>query len=420
MMDERNGVSPEKEPRKWHGTLRLAFVVSLAIPLGLPLGNCGICTDVPETDTPAWEMAIVNPNRYYIGHSVAEGEEGRLYVVGQSYDGTSMDTALIIQRTEFGNPRWARNIGIAGEHVEGIAVAAAPGGGALLFGNVGDPFSTRAQLDYYLVRVDVAGNTLWDKRFGGARTDIAVDIVAVAGGYALLGTTNSSGSGGTDLEIIRIDHEGEVMWVRTYGGAANDDAADLEVTADGGFAIFGQTESFGSGEFDLYLVKTDEAGEEQWYQTYGYENYNYAGAVRQTGDGGYILAGNVGAAYLLKTDAVGDLTWERVLGEDGYYEVRGVAEVPGGGYLLTGAGITMGYYLEFCNAAFVMETDGEGQFVQTRLYGELSETNGGQIIPTRDGGHVIAGTARGGFMPEDEEDTFQSAVYLAKILAPGT
>lgn len=403
----------------WHGALRLAFVVSLAIPLGIPLGNCGICTDVPDTESPDWEMAIVNPNRYLVGRGVAEGPGGDLFVTGYSYQGETRDMALVLRRTEFGNPRWIRHVGMPGLHLEGVALAATPEGGALVFGNANPGSDFRAESDYFLLMMDGDGNTLWQRRFGGARDDRAVAIAALADGYALLGTTNSTGSGGTDLELIRIGGDGAVRWARTYGGSANDDAADLAVTGDGGFAMLGETESFGSGEIDLYLVKAGADGEEEWHQSYGFTNYNFAGALQQTADGGFILAGNVGPAYLVKTSADGSREWEQVLGGNGYYNVRAIASGPDGGFVISGSGNTEGEYFSICSAAFAMEADRDGAHIRTRLFGELDETNCWRMVTVRDGGYVLAGVARGGFMPEDEPEDFQSAVYLAKFRAGG-
>jgi hypothetical protein len=401
---------PDKHSMNWNGSLRLVFVVSLAIPLGLPLGNCGICTDVANTDAPVWETVITSPFHEYAGRSVAELANGDLLVAGYSFTYEIDDALLLVRRTAFGNPGWVREFRDPRVPLRATRVIAANDGGALVFGVAG---GGSAGTDYYILRTDADGNKLWDKRFGGARMDTAVDVLPLEDGYLLLGSTESTGSGGADIELIRVDSAGDLVWSRTYGGAADDFPVGFLQTEDGGLAMFGATASFGSGDLDYYLVKTDAFGEEQWYQTYGYANLNFPGAMLQTEDGGYLLAGNTGPAYLVKTDVDGALVWERVLGGDGYYEVRDIAARPGGGYVMTGPGKTLGDDFFVCAAAFLMETGGDGQLEQVRLFGEFSETESHQMIPTSDNRFVLVGVSND--YPTELEQNYKTGLYLAKV-----
>ena len=105
----------------------------------------------------------------------------------------------------------------------------------------------------------------------------------------------------------------DTLWTRTYGGGELDKGSAIELAYDGGYVIAGETRSFGPGPLGIYLIKTDSGGNVMWSQAYGGSQYDYALAVKETADSGYILAGvtnSFGAGYrdlyLIKTDSVGD------------------------------------------------------------------------------------------------------------------
>jgi hypothetical protein len=162
--------------------------------------------------------------------------------------------------------------------------------------------------------VEVPGPTpIFTKTFGGENTDAALSVQQTAdGGYIIAGDTESFGAGGWDAYLVKIDGEGNEVWYQTFGGEAHDTAYSVQQTADGGYIIAGDTESFGAGGLDIYVIKTDGAGNEEWSQTFGGVGSDVALSVQQTTDGGYIIAGDTesfGAgtdAYLVKTDGEGN------------------------------------------------------------------------------------------------------------------
>ena len=130
-----------------------------------------------------------------------------------------------------------------------------------------------------------------NQTYGGTSPDGARSMILTSdGGYALAGSTQSFGAGGTDFWLVKTDSVGTMLWSQPYGGAENDYAYSLVQTVDGGYAIAGSTYSFGPSA-DFWLVKTNSAGNHLWNRTYGGTYDDLAYSVVQTDIGGYALAG---------------------------------------------------------------------------------------------------------------------------------
>lgn len=137
-----------------------------------------------------------------------------------------------------------------------------------------------------LIKTDASGNMLWNRNYGG----LAYSVVETSdGGYAMAGYYSVGFS--CDFWLVKVDSHGNMQWSKTYGGDEWDMAFSVVETSDGGYALAGYTESFGVGEADVWLVKTDANGNMQWNQTYGGASSEWARSVIQTKDGGYALAG---------------------------------------------------------------------------------------------------------------------------------
>ncbi|MBT9145197.1 MAG: hypothetical protein DDT42_01067 [candidate division WS2 bacterium] len=132
------------------------------------------------------------------------------------------------------------------------------------------------------------------------------------GGYIVAGYTSPLGSGG-DIYLLKLDSQGKVIWEKTYGGEADEWAYSIQQTLDGGYIVAGfKFIYFGVSKKDVYLLKLDSQGKVIWEKTYGGKYDDVAYSIRQTLDGGYIVAGytdsfGVGGydVYLLKLDSQG-------------------------------------------------------------------------------------------------------------------
>ncbi|PVX23030.1 MAG: hypothetical protein CW716_13130, partial [Candidatus Bathyarchaeum sp.] len=136
---------------------------------------------------------------------------------------------------------------------------------------------------------------IWSQTYGGPGDEHAEAVVqANDGGYAILGHTTSFGAGEKDCWLIKTDAFGNMEWNKTYGGTEWDFGQSLIQTSDGGYVIVGSTASFGAGNDDCWLIKTNSEGNTEWNKTYGGTEMDFGQSLIQTSDGGYVIAGATG------------------------------------------------------------------------------------------------------------------------------
>src|SRR5258706_6136328 len=161
------------------------------------------------------------------------------------------------------------------------------------------------------------------------------------GGSVLAGVTESFGSIPADAYLIKTDANGVLLWSKVYRGSASDYATAIIETSDHGFLISGGTTSFGSGSDDALLLKTDSAGNIVWSKVYGGTQQEYFTASLQTADGGFIAVGNTlssGAGsndiLVVRTDASGDTLWTRIMGGAAFDEATNVIQTADASFAL--------------------------------------------------------------------------------------
>jgi hypothetical protein len=154
---------------------------------------------------------------------------------------------------------------------------------------------------------------VWDKTFGGTSSDDGESVRQTSdGGYVIAGFTESYGAGGEDVWLIKTDSDGNKVWDKTFGGASDDAGWSVQQTSDSGYVIAGSTSSYGAGEWDAWLIKTDSNGNKVWDKTFGGTSDDDGISVRQTSDGGYVIAGAT-----VSYGAGGEDVWLITLGPEG-------------------------------------------------------------------------------------------------------
>ena len=257
-----------------------------------------------------WSTAFGTATKFDFGYSVRQTSDGGYIIAGLTNStGAGLRDVLLIKTNSTGVLQWSKTYGGAADD-EARSVEETADGGFIVSGFT-QSYGSGYQM--YLIKTNSTGNVTWSKTFGGGGFELGYSVKQTSdGGYVLLGYSDSYGSGLYDVLLLKLSAIGSITWSKTYGGTADDYGLCIHITTDGGYIISGRTSSYGAGGGDYYLIKTDVNGVHQWSKAYGGTAVDQAGNVRQTADGGYILTGytmsfgaGIREAYLVKTDATG-------------------------------------------------------------------------------------------------------------------
>ena len=236
---------------------------------------------------------------------------------------------------------------------------------------------------------------VWEKTFGGSNGDEGWSVQQTAdGGFVIAGGTSSFGAGGQDVYLVKTDSAGNLFWQKTFGGSSWDSAHSVEQTTDGGFIIAGYTGSFGAGNDDVYLIKTDPNGEMLWQNTFGGSKWEYGYSVQQTTDGGFIIAGDTSSfsawpysdVYLVKTDCAGNLLWQKTIGGGHFDFGTSVQQTADGGYIIAGWTKSFGG-APFREDVYLIKTNSAGNLLWQKTF--IVSVSWAAVQQTTDGGYII-------------------------------
>ena len=271
------------------------------------------------------------------GNSVQQTKDGGYILLGGtgSY-GAGGDDFWLIKTDANGNKQWDRTFG-GSKDDWGLSVQQTTDGGYILLGATESYGAGKS--DFWLIKTDAQGKKQWDKTFGGTKKEYGRSVQQTADdGYILLGRTSYP-----HVWLIKTDTSGNKQWDKTFGGTKIDFGKSVQQASDGGYILLGSTQSYGAGRIDIWLIKTDTSGNEQWAKTFGGTESDWGYSVRQTKDGGYILLGRTksyGAGeydfWLIKTNDSGSKQWDKTFGGSGNDESQSVQQTSDGCYIVLG------------------------------------------------------------------------------------
>jgi hypothetical protein len=331
------------------------------------------------------------------------------YGTGLSVNGTS--NLWLVKMDANGKEEWNRTFA---EDV-GHAVVQTGDGGYVVTGS--ETLYTNGSIGTFLLKNDGNGNLLWERVYGNGYQDAGYSLAKTSdGGFVIAGFVFMPNKSGWNLSVIKTDNNGLVQWNRTYGGALKDCGHSIIQTTDGGYAITGYTKSysknpggdFGVGKEDLWLLKLDSNGYEQWNRTYGGKDYDDGFSILQAPDGGYVIAGttqsftkngtpiqaystnDTARVYLLKTDATGNLLWSKTFGGDMNSAAFSIVGSADGNYMVTGVVFTN----DSGSNVFALEVNSTGIGVWAKTYGGYADDYGYSVVNSSDNGYAIVGYTR--------------------------
>jgi len=371
--------------------LLLAVVAFASIPLSF--------SQSPEIE---WSRTYGGTDSDLANSVCATSDAGYIFAgYTKSFTADSND-AYLVKVDSLGNHYWSQLYG-GPDYDEGRSVQQTTEGGYIIVGWT-KSFGIGSS-NIYLIRTNSQGDTLWTRTYGGSYINLAESLhKTFDGGYVISGYTRAHIGDLTDMFLVRIDSLGDTLWTRSFGGADNRTANDVKQTSDGGYILAGGNPHSGGTEYDMYLVKTDSLGDTLWTRTYGGSDRDGAVSVLQTEDGGYIATGYTrsfgageGDIWVIKTDHLGDTLWTRTYGSVDNEYATSMQETLDGGYIIAGATGTYGGETDL----YLIKIDNAGDTLWTLIYGGEDTDVASSVDLTADGGYIVAGSISSWQFPAD-------------------
>ncbi|MCD6366423.1 MAG: T9SS type A sorting domain-containing protein [Bacteroidales bacterium] len=284
----------------------------------------------------------------------------------------------------------------------------------------GDVSGNHGSSDFWILRLDAAGDTLWTKCYGGSSWDeaLAIQQTTDSGFIVACSSTSTDGDvsgnhGGKDYWVLRLDATGDTLWTKCYGGSDDDYVESIQQTTDSGFVVAGYSQSTDGdvsgnhGYEDSWILRLDAAGNILWTKCYGGSGWDEANAIQQTTDSGFVMAGWSGStdgdvsgnhggsdSWILRLDATGDTLWTKCYGGSGTDWVDAIRQTTDSGFVVAGGststnGDVSGNYGSY--DYWILRLDAAGDTLWTKCYGGSGGDEAYAIQQTIDGGFVVAG-----------------------------
>lgn len=249
---------------------------------------------IDNTGDVEWNITFFREAIGRRGNPLVLTTDGGFALAGYTYPYGAGDSDMwLVKITSTGITEWNTTFGGA-EYDSANALIQTADGGYVLAGETGWYGASSHEIfrEILLLKTDSTGAVEWNRTYGGHDYFLVYSLVQTTDrGFALAGDTWSDEPKDDYMQLMKTDSTGAVEWTTTYGGPRKASASSLVQTADGGFALAGWTYSYSTGSYDMYLVKTNSTGAGKWYTTFGGDYGDWANALVQTADGGFVLAG---------------------------------------------------------------------------------------------------------------------------------
>ena len=368
--------------------------LALCLPLAPPL----LVADAPQT---AWTRVIGDSQHLEECYCVRPtADEGYILAGRKSLPTHGAYSDLYLVKTDAsGAVSWEQSydLGING-HARANAVEQAPDGGYIAAGWADN---SNGNTDGYIIKVDSSGDLIWHYLYGDQdeRDEFFNALALTADGGLIAAGSTDTAEGDVGAYIARLNGTGGIVWQYYYGAEGNEYANAVEETTDGGFIFCGSTsseEGYGINDEAVYLVKLQSTGSVLWEKTFDYSEYGdeVGESVRQTTDGGYILAGwyeqgaDPGSTLLLKLNASGIGVWARGYNWSGADIFSSVCQSADGGYTACGRTNSFGYD---SYDMLVFHVDSSGDYQWMLNFGGSDYDAGYSIRPVGADGCIIGG-----------------------------
>lgn len=367
----------------------LAFVfLALAFPvLGYPAGFANFYGG-PSKDSPDERADNI----------LSQTSDGGYIVIGTTESfGVGGEDMWVVKLLSNGEIEWQKSYGGSLDD-QAKSIQQTPDGGYLAVGNtnsygVGCGGTCGG---IWILKLNSSGGIQWQKAYGwsGGWTGQPFSFQqSEDGGYVVLGMTNQFDEEHGDFVVLKLNSSGEMTWAKTYGGDNGEEARSIQRTKDGGYIVAGATTSFvthenekncsGGSPGNAWILKLSSTGVIEWQKAYGGSGCDTAHTIRETSDGGYIVAGDTDLdgtttemnAWVFKLTSNGNVDWSKTYGDFGF-PAWSIEQTSDGGYIVGGP--------------LIMKLDPSGQVEWQKIYGG-SFKNFTMSVKIIEGGYVVLG-----------------------------
>jgi hypothetical protein len=376
-------------------------------------GSVSVTWSIPQ----GWSKTYGHGEGYTEYHTYgfdATDDGGYVFTAESVYNGAGGYDFWVVRLDSEGNVLWEKGFG--GTYGDYPAVVRQTTDGGFIV--AGESYSYRTgdrYCDMWVIKLNSSGGIEWQKTYGGTGTDAAMglqetfDSQGTSTGYLLVGYTTSFGADGRDVWVLKLDLSGGIEWEKAYGGTDDEFGRSIQQVFDqdgntDGYVMTADTQSFGAGSRDAWVLKLDNSGEVEWEKTYGGSGVEMPQSIQIADDGGYVVGAytdSFGAGkndfWAFKIDADGDLLWEYTYGGAQTDTLQDLTVTQDHGYIMTGW--TLSFGVDSFDAWVVKLTDAgviawQKAYTLTYEYDDY-EFHGDEwayeVVQTADGGYAISG-----------------------------
>jgi len=337
-----------------------------------------------------WQQNL-GKNQEDIIYDIVSTSDGGYIAAGMTGSMSSSKDVYVVKLNMSGEVEWENNYGGVKKEV-GRSIRQTRDGGYIVGG---ETYSFNAKLkDCYIVKLSSSGEVVWEQKYGGDFNDGCEAIIQTSdGGYIAAGGSWPDILAG-DIYLIKLDPNGIIEWEKYLGSGLEDRAYDIDQTPDGGYIIAGTTRIVHNGDYDMYIVKTDTKGNEEWSSTFGGDGDERAFSIDWF-ENGYVAAGytrsysTTSDMYVVNMDPNGKKVWEITDGGSSTEErAQSIRTTPDCGCIVVGQNNnnTYGGY-----DVYLFKLDSNGNKLSDGVFGGKNDDYGYAVEVCPDGGYIIGG-----------------------------
>ncbi len=322
-------------------------------------------------------------------------ENGDVAIAGtcKSFDALQSDICVTRVNSK-GKTVWRKMLG--GKNMDLASGISRAKDGSILVTGTSRSFSKNRDRDIYVAKISLDGKGLWQTTFGKERAEYGRAIAGTDdGGAIVVGETESFGNGYKDIYIVKMDKNGHMLSELKIGGEKEELVGGLTRTLDGSLVLVGSRELDRAGDSDFFLLKMDQNGKKIWARTYGGEYEDKLNAVTPTLDGGVVATGYTRSfgsqatdLSVMKFSQEGELIWHKIYGYKNYDFANSITMTREGDFVIAGGTNSMG---EGVYDVYVLALDRNGELFWSGLYGDINTDIANGVTRTSDGSIVVVG-----------------------------